>query len=228
MMFPLDELIARHRMKVEGIVHCGAHLGQEAESYEACGVERVLWIEAIPELMERLNERVYPLGHTTVCACLGSRDGVEVSFHYADSPDRANLGQSSSVLPLGTHRQLYPDIGYIGSVTMRTQTLASLVDSNWPWDVRPNFLNMDLQGYELECLKGAEPILGWFDWIYTEFFEDPLYEGSALMPELGAWLQARGFRLAEKKMFGAQTREATNEKWYGWGDALFARERPAR
>ena len=33
----------------------------------------------------------------------------------------------------------------------------------------------------------------------------------------------RGFRLAEKKMFGAQSREAKGEPWYGWGDALFAR-----
>src|SRR5436190_18563658 len=104
---------------------------------------------------------------------------------------------------------------------MKTQTLATLMSANWPWDERPNFLNMDLQGYELECLKGAEPILSWFDWIYTEFFEDPLYEGSALMPELTAWLDQRGFRLAEKKMFGAQTREARGERWYGWGDALF-------
>ena len=225
MMFPLSELIERHRMKIGGIVHCGAHLGQEADSYEACGVERVLWIDAIPELCERLNERVFPLGHTTVCACLGSRDGVEVSFNYADSADRSNLGQSSSVLPLGTHAKLYPDIKYIGAQTMTTQTLASLVEPNWPWDVRPNFLNMDLQGYELECLKGAEPILPWFDWIYTEFFEDPLYEGSALMPELTAWLAARGFRLAEKQMFGAQARDSKTEQWYGWGDALFARDR---
>ena len=157
MMFPLNELIERHRMKIGGIVHCGAHLGQEADSYEACGVERVLWIDAIPELCERLNERVYPLGHTTVCACLGSRDGVEVSFNYADSADRSNLGQSSSVLPLGTHAKLYPDIKYIGAQTMTTQTLASLVEPNWPWDVRPNFLNMDLQGMAtLSCDAVAE------------------------------------------------------------------------
>jgi hypothetical protein len=148
---------------------------------------------------------------------------VEVSFNFADSPDHSNLGQSSSVLPLGTHKDLYPDIRYVGALKMRTQTLAKVVGANWPWDVKPNFLNMDLQGYELECLKGAEPILGSFDWIYTEFFEDPLYEGSALMPELTAWLQARGFGLVEKKMFGAQSRDSRTEKWYGWGDALFAR-----
>ncbi len=223
MMFPIKQLIERHRMRVDGIVHCGAHVGQEAEAYEACGIEHVLWIEANPEMMAMLNERVYPFGHTTVCACIGARDGVEVTFNFADSADRSNYGQSSSVLPLGTHRKVYPDIRYIGAQTMTTQTLASLVEPNWPWDVRPNFMNMDLQGYELECLKGAEPILPWFDWIYTEFNEDALYEGCALMPELTRWLGERGFRIAEKQMFGAQARDSKDAQWYGWGDALFAR-----
>jgi FkbM family methyltransferase len=212
-------------MKITGIVHAGAHVGQEAEAYEACGIEQVLWIEANPEMMAMLNEHVYPYGHVTVCACIGARDGEEVVFNYADSADGQNFGQSSSVLPFGTHAQLYPEIRYIGSQPMVTQTLATLVPQNWPWPGRPNFLNMDLQGYEMACLKGAEPILPWFEWIYTEFTEDVLYEGCARMPELSGWLAERGFRLAEKQFFGAQSRDSKTERWYGWGDALFVRER---
>jgi FkbM family methyltransferase len=223
MMFPLPELVARHGMKVAGVVHAGAHTGQELEEYQACGIAHVLWIDANPELMGALNARVSPHGHVSVCACLGARDGDAVTFHYADSADGSNRGQSSSVLPLGTHRDVHPEVRYVARQAMDTESLATVVRANWPWPGRPNFLNLDLQGYELECLKGAEPILPWFDWIYTEINEDALYEGCALLPEISDWLGARGFRLAEKKMWGAQAREDRDQRWYGWGDALFLR-----
>jgi FkbM family methyltransferase len=174
MMFPLAELVARYRMKINGVVHAGAHTGQEAEDYEACGIEQVLWIDANPEMMAPLNEHVFPYGHVTVCACLGARDGDQVTFHYSDSADGGNRGLSSSVLSLGTHTQVHPEVGYVATQPMLTQTLATLLPANWPWPGRPNFINLDLQGYELECLKGAETILAWFDWIYTEINEDPL------------------------------------------------------
>jgi hypothetical protein len=31
--------------------------------------------------------------------------------------------------------------------------------------------------------------------------------------------------MAEKKMWGAQTRDSASERWFGWGDALFVRYR---
>lgn len=225
MIFPLPELIERYRMEISGVVHAGAHIGQEAEDYEKCGIERVLWIEANPDLVEVLNERVYPYGHVTVCACLGARDGEQVTFHIADSADGSNRGQSSSVLALGTHAQVHPDVKFVAEQPMVTQTLATLMAQYWPWEVGPNFINLDLQGYELECLRGAEPVLERFDWIYTEVNEDPLYEGCALLPQMQGWLAERGFRLAEKKLVGAQERGSMTLKWLGWGDALFVRGR---
>ena len=223
MLLPLPGLVERFQMKITGVVHVGAHIGQEAEAYEACGIQRVLWIEANPELMGYLNERVYPLGHVTACACLGARDGDQVTLHLAESRDGHALGQSSSVLPFGTHAQVHPDVRFVADLPMVTQTLATLLGTSWPWDVAPNFISLDVQGYELECLKGAEPVLGSFEWIYAEVNEDPLYEGCALLPELAGWLEARGFRLAKKKLWGAQERDSTQARWYGWGDALFVR-----
>jgi FkbM family methyltransferase len=223
MLLDLPELIERYRMNVTGAVHAGAHFGEEAELYEACGIERVLWIEADPNLMATLNEHVYPYGHVTACACVGARDGDEVVFHVADSIDGSNRGLSSSVLPLGTCSQVHPEIRYVGAQPMRTQTLATLLRSSWPWPDPPNLLQLDLQGYELECLKGAAPVLDSFKWVYTEINEDPIYEGCALLPELSRWLAERGFQMVEKKLWGAQTRASTDMRWFGWGDALFIR-----
>jgi FkbM family methyltransferase len=210
-------------MSVTGVVHAGAHTGQEAEVYEECGIERVLWIDANPDVIAPLNERVYPYGHVTVCACVGARDGEQVLFHIADSVDGGNRGQSSSVLALGTHARVHPDVRFVAELPVVTQTLATLLAQNWPWTEGPNFLNLDLQGYELECLKGAEPVLENFNWIYTEINEDPLYEGCAQLPQFSGWLADRGFRLAEKRLWGAQSRDSTTERWFGWGDALYVR-----
>lgn len=224
MLMPLPDLMARHRMRISGVVHAGAHTGEEAPIYEACGIERVLWIEADPDLMAALNENVYPLGHVTVCACLGARDGDEVTFHIAEGAGPRDRGQASSVLPLGTTSQVHPEVRYVAECKMRTRSLAPLVAESWPWRESADFLNLDLQGYELECLKGAEALLGGIRWIYTEINEDLLYEGCALLPEMTQWLGARGFRLVEKKLWGAQERSQRDIPWFGWGDALFARD----
>jgi FkbM family methyltransferase len=225
MLMPLPELIERHRMRISGIVHAGAHSGEEAAVYERCGIERVLWVEADPDLMATLNENVYPLGHVTACACLGARDGDEVVFHVAEGAAGRDRGQASSVLALGTVRQAHPEVRYVAEHRMRTRRLASVVAESWPWSEPADFLNLDLQGYELECLKGAEALLRGMRWIYAEINEDPLYEGCALLPEMARWLGERGFRLVEKKLYGAQERTQRDIPWFGWGDALFAKER---
>jgi FkbM family methyltransferase len=226
MLMPLPDLIARHRMRISGVVHAGAHTGEEAPIYERCGIERVLWIEADHDLMETLNENVYPLGHVTACACLGARDGDEVTFHIAEGAGGRDRGQSSSVLPLGTTTQVHPGVRYVAERRMRTRRLAPLVEESWAWPEHADFLNLDLQGYELECLRGAEPMLEGIRWIYAEINEDALYEGCALLPDLARWLGDRGFRLVEKKLYGAQERSERDIPWFGWGDALFARTGP--
>ena len=60
---------------------------------------------------------------------------------------------------------------------------------------RQNLLKIDVQGFELEVLKSAEPLLSQFRWIYAECSSVPLYEGQALADEVIQWLKARRFDL---------------------------------
>ena len=50
------------------------------------------------------------------------------------------------------------------------------------------------------------------DYIYAEVNTKELYAGCAQLPELDAWLDARGFKRVEISMTG-----------WGWGDALYVR-----
>lgn len=57
-----------------------------------------------------------------------------------------------------------------------------------------DFLWLDLQGYELEALKGAEKLLATVKAIHVEVSHLPLYEGGVLYPTLKSWLHQKGFR----------------------------------
>lgn len=48
------ELLMARRAPIDQIVHVGAHFAEDAEFYEACGAETVLWIEADPTTFDKL------------------------------------------------------------------------------------------------------------------------------------------------------------------------------
>lgn len=54
-------------------------------------------------------------------------------------------------------------------------------------------LKIDVQGFELELLRGAQPLLSAFDSVYVEASFVRLYTGQALVPELVAFLAEQGF-----------------------------------
>jgi hypothetical protein len=68
---------------------------------------------------------------------------------------------------------------------------------------------MDVQGYELNVLKGAVETLKDIDYIWTEVNYEELYNTCALMEDLDAFLEPLGF----KRMF--------NSDYGGWGDAYY-------
>ncbi len=57
----------------------------------------------------------------------------------------------------------------------------------------PDVLKLDVQGYELEVLKGSEAALRQIRVILTEINLLDLHEGVPLMHEMVAWLNERGF-----------------------------------
>lgn len=60
----------------------------------------------------------------------------------------------------------------------------------------PAFLKLDVQGFELEALRGCEDLLGHFSNVYAECSFVELYSGQALAHEIISWLRERGFSLS--------------------------------
>lgn len=210
MLIPLRQLIRTHRIRIDGIIHCGAHLGEEARAYAAAGAGRkVLWIEGNPDLIPRLTAHVRRYRHNVACVLLASQDGVATL-------NIANNSESSSVLQLGTHREQHPEIHYVDTVTLPTTTLDTVTAA---YGARGyNFLNLDLQGYELETLRGGtETLEAGVHYIYTEFADDELYIGGPTLTDLDRWLAKRDFiRVAQQRPRGLR-----------WGDALYIHQSKA-
>jgi FkbM family methyltransferase len=230
MLIPFHEFLTAHELPISGVIHAGAHEGQEAAAYHAAGIDDVLWIEANPATIEPLRAHVEPYGQRVAHACLGERTGDEVTFHVAEADNRSNRGMSSSILPLGTHRQRHPEVSYVEHLPMTTFSLDDLCDACDVGGPGWNCLNMDLQGAELAVLRGAERMLEHVTIVYTEINVDELYQGCGLLPDLDDFLVDHGFECACIVLAGCQRRNCSDggNRWVGWGDGVWISDIDAR
>ena len=101
---------------------------------------------------------------------------------------------SSSLLAITSLQDtVFPGTDEVGTVRVRVAPLAAFLDGDSI--VEPALLKIDVQGYELEVLRGCEPLLARFDRIYCECSFVELYEGQALAGAVIQWLAERGCTL---------------------------------
>ena len=181
------------------MIHIGANAGQERKLYDHHGL-RVLWVEPIPEVFRELAANVapYPL-QTAVQRLVTDKDGEEYTFHVSN-----NEGLSSSVLPLKLHREIWPDVVYSRTLTLRGTTLPTLLREEEIDPGEYDALIMDTQGSELMILKGAEPMLRRFMFIKTEVADFEAYEGCGQLSEIAAFLGRCGFRQYSRRRFASR------------------------
>ncbi len=102
---------------------------------------------------------------------------------------------SSSLLPIGElQRRLFPGTECVGTSTVRMIRLEDVVD---PGRLRrPVLLKLDVQGYELEALRGCEGIFDVVDHVLVESSFVELYAGQSLADEVIDWVHDCGLRLS--------------------------------
>lgn len=104
----------------------------------------------------------------------------------------ANNGQqSSSLLNPRNHLEYYPSVDFPETQETQLVTLDSLGISS----EERVYLKLDLQGYELQALKGAENLLHQVVGIELEVTTIEMYEGQATFLEVASYLESFGFRL---------------------------------
>ena len=175
-------------LSVDGIIDVGANRGQFTL---ACRVALphvpIVAFEPIPAeaaTFRKVHGKL--LGGRLIESALGEASGT-ATLHLSKSAD------SSSLLPLGRRQtELFHNTEEIGTLNVPVQRLDDL-DIYWTGRFR-QLLKLDVQGFELNVLRGAVKTMRTCTYIYAECSEVPLYDGQALRAEVVSFLQLEGFR----------------------------------
>ncbi len=190
-----QRLIERYQIQASGILHLGAHFGQERERYAQLG-KSVLWVEAHPEIFARLQRNLikYPK-QRALCALLAEIDGQLATFYRSNNAD----GVSSSLFNFGTYavgeRSLWPelDLRMIGKISLPTLRLDTLMIGNAIKAEDYSFWVVDLQGAEDRALAGADQSIVSCKALLVEVSTVEVYQGGARWEALREQLGTLGF-----------------------------------
>jgi FkbM family methyltransferase len=208
MLITLDGLVKKYNMKIVGALHVGAHYGEEVKDYIDHGIKNLCFFEPLSNTLQILedtlaeyadsaNIQIYPYA-------LGNHD-CEVEMFVSD-----HGGMCSSILRPKIVLEQYPGIKFPRKEKVKMVRLDDCeVD---PADY--NFMNIDVQGYELEVLKGAENLLNNIDYVYTEINVAEVYANAPHVDELDKFLSTYGFSRVETDLSGTT-----------WGDAFYIKEK---
>lgn len=189
------------------VIDAGANVGQFARAAAEIFPEaQIISFEALPEAATQLRANVADCANVTVIeSAVGNSDDTIRFFQYADS-------LASSALPLegkqSAHRkELEVPIG----------RLDTMLD---PDAIRePVLLKLDVQGYELEALRGASHTLSIVQYVLLEIGFESAYVGNPSFDEIYDLLREAGF------YFRRPVDVLTNEHGAIYVmDALFERE----
>lgn len=188
-------------LDIKTVVHVGANIGEELEFYSNLGTKKIYFFEPREDALQSLytncnsfrkniNICVFPLG-------LGS-EKTEIILH--------DSGQGSSFLEPKLVLDYYPELRFTSSQTFSVRRGDQILPDN----LRIDMLNIDVQGYELEVLKGLGNLLNNTKLIYTEINTTELYKGCPVLEDLDAYLFAYNFKRVECIVCDS-----------GWGDAIY-------
>lgn len=113
---------------------------------------------------------------------------AELDLHITAADDSSSL-----LSPTPRQIQAFPGTNEIGRFPVRVERLDALLSDEI---TRPSLLKIDVQGAELDVLRGAEHLLAAIDQLYIECSFVELYAGQALVGDVVAYLKDRGFRPA--------------------------------
>tara|TARA_B100000700_G_scaffold191531_1_gene210986 strand:+ start:2417 stop:3031 length:615 start_codon:yes stop_codon:yes gene_type:complete len=204
MLISFRNLKRKYNMNINGIIHIGAHYGEELQEYVDEGIQNIILFEPLTSNFNILSEKAADLnanieGHQVA---LGSKVG-NYTMYISD-----NEAQSSSILKPKVHLTHHPHVKFPSKEEVEVHLLDEYDCKDY------NFINMDVQGYELEVLKGGTKILDQVDYVYCEVNRDEVYENNAYVEEIDQFLSDYNMKRVETD-------------WAGdiWGDALYIKEK---
>jgi FkbM family methyltransferase len=198
-------------LRPDFVVDVGANRGQfSLDVVRACPGARIVAFEPIPGEAS-VYERVLAgcPGVRLVTSALGATSGT-ATLHLSASAD------SSSLFPISRRQSdTYPGTHLVGELDVAVQALDDCWSGLDPGD--RNLLKIDVQGGELDVLRGAVHALRSISWVYVEVSFVELYDGQPLYHDVADFLGEHGFVLGSVNHVDLRDGRAVQ------ADALFER-----
>jgi FkbM family methyltransferase len=175
----------------------GANVGDFTEcllAYQPWAV--VHTFEPLPSAFAVLSGKFadYPSVHCNQFA-LGSSQSV-LSLNVSRYDQASSFLQNGHLLDRGVHGM---DFRVTNTIDVEVDTLTNYTRKRGINRIK--LLKLDVQGFEVEVLKGAESILSKLEYIYAEAQFQELYKGGPLFTDLCEFLSTRGHRLLRMTCF---------------------------
>lgn len=200
-------------MNITGIIHVGAHYGEEFFEYSNNHVQVIHAFEPLRSNLKILKKnakkiktkiKIYPFA-------LGNVKKNKKKIFLSSN----NELQSSSFLKPKLHLIQHPDISFEKKEIVKINKLDNL-------DIKDsNYMSIDVQGFELEVLKGSKKTLNIIDYIYCEVNTDETYSNNPLMKDIDKYLKKYNFKRVETFFPTYKKYFFSFKKHYSWGDALY-------
>ncbi len=195
-----EQLVQQYQLNIKGVIHIGAHYGQEYEIYQKHQIANLVFFEPLSQNFSILKSHVGSNAKLFQKA-LGN-ENRQVKMYV----ETANNGMSSSILKPKKHLEQYPNIVFDRSEIVELVRLDDILEDKDQY----NLITIDVQGYELEVFKGGQETLKNIDYIITEVNRDELSENCAQVEQLDEFLGNLNFQRVETLWEGET-----------WGDAFY-------
>ncbi len=204
----LGELVTRYDIPRGGVLHLGANDGNEAEMYDRCGFEKVVWVEGFDGFYRALREHLarYPR-QSAHKVLISDVDGEELAFRVA-----SNRVSSTVFTPTETFSEDFPNVPFVEISRLRAQRLDTYIAANGVDLADIRNLVVDLEGSELKALVSLGHYLDHFDFALIEVSVTQNYVSGPRLAEMDRFMLSKGFLRVETRMGSSS------------GDAFYVRQ----
>ena len=199
-LFANKEYIAQFLPKNPVILEAGAHIGTDTiemlQMWPECTIHA---FEPLPKVYTKLIQNTQAFNNVyRYPFALSNNNGLARLYVSSGTSDA-----SSSLLAPKEHLNVHRTVYFEETIEVPTITLDS-----WATEYKIDYIDfmwLDMQGHEFAMLKASPKILKTVKVIFLEVSYEELYVGTALFPEVKAWLEQQGFKyiceLAENALF---------------------------
>ena len=208
MLISFDSLCEKYKFIPKGILHIGAHEMEESKDYLKYNIDNIIWVEGNPELVNSGLDKISSSPNQVILhGIIYSEDDLDIEFKIT------NNSQSSSILEFGKHKEYHPQVSFVKSMQMKTTRVDNLLSKNNIPVGNFDFVNLDIQGVELQALKGFGKYFEQVKYIYTEVNTGEVYVNNDSMDQMDEFLNSYGFDRVETRITE-----------FEWGDAFYIKK----